>query len=373
MDIAAVAGLPRRADPGPLQVSAASRVRYVEDKRADWGRVQEILTLSERARQWANFGPVALALERALEHVLALPAERAVVACASATVGLQALAGLHAVKRGRPLRWAVCDYTFFSQRTGIFADAIAVDCGEDGIVDLDALAALPDESWDGLVVTNLFAGLPDLGRFARFCAARGKALIADSAAALFGPDRAPDGTGAGHPDEAISFHHTKPWGLGEGGCVIVDRRDVPLIRAALNFGVGGPDLLKRFSGNGKISDIASAPILERLERLSQWAPSYQAQRARIEDACANAGLPLLIAAPRAAILASVPVLAARTIGAGDVADFGFDLGKYYPPLGGGVRARRLFARIVNIPSHAGMAAIGTDAIAGLLAALSKPG
>ena len=57
-----------------------------------------------------------------------------------------------------------------------------------------------------MVVTNLFGSLPDTERFAKFCSARGKSLIVDSAAALLGLDRAAPGL----PAEAISFHHTKP-------------------------------------------------------------------------------------------------------------------------------------------------------------------
>ncbi|MGH6893415.1 MAG: DegT/DnrJ/EryC1/StrS family aminotransferase, partial [Dongiaceae bacterium] len=263
----------------------------------------------------------------------------------------------------------VCAYTFFSQHIGVFADAIIADCGDDGLMDLDAIAALPEDQWDGLVVTNLFAGLRDLRRFTAFCQARGKALIVDSAAALFGPDR--ERTGC--PAEAISFHHTKPWGFGEGGCVVVDRADVPLVRSAINLGIGGPELLKPFAGNGKISDIACAPILERLERLPAWAPSYQTQRARIEGQCAEAGLRLLLEAPREALLASIPVLAARPVARTELASFDFDIGKYHPPLSGiGPTARRLFAHIVNIPSHGGMAVVDEAALASALRTIAVP-
>lgn len=370
-EIAEIAGLPARhlesTGPQPARTAVTARVRYIEDKHPDWRRVQEILKLSDGARQWTNFGPVSVALERTLEHLLCLPPDRAVIACASATVGLQALAGLCAVKLGRRLRWVVCAYTFFNQRVGPFADAIVVDCAESGLLDLDAVAGLPDDAWDGLVATNLFAGLQNARHLAAFCRERRKALILDSAGALFGLDR----RSVRHPTEAISFHHTKPWGVGEGGCVIVDRTDVPLIRSALNFGVGGPDLLRPFAGNGKISDIACAPILERLERLPTWAPDYQTQRKRIEELCAAASRPLMLPAPSDAILASVPVLAARPVERSDLAHFGFDVGKYYPPLNEfGAKAQRLFAHVVNIPSHAGMAAIGTDTIAAMLRMLS---
>ena len=85
-EVAEIAGLPpRRAvtEHSPEH----ERIRYVEDKHIDWQRVEEISVLSERARQWANFGPVSRALERVIEHLLRLPPERAVIMCASATAG----------------------------------------------------------------------------------------------------------------------------------------------------------------------------------------------------------------------------------------------------------------------------------------------
>jgi dTDP-4-amino-4,6-dideoxygalactose transaminase len=371
-ELAEIAGLPERTSGlGSFdrpELTASGPVRYIEDKRIDWQRVHEILDISRRANQWTNFGPVSQALERALEHILAIPADRAVVACASASVGLTALAGLHAARRGRRLRWLVSAYTFAVQRTGVFDDAIVVDCDDAGLIDLAAAAELPDGQWDGMVVTNLFGALKDSGRFAAFCAERGKVLILDSAQALFGLDR----TQAGLPAEVISFHHTKPWGVGEGGCMIVDRADMPLVRSALNFGIGGPDLLKPFAGNGKISEPACALILDRLERLPSWSHFYYGQRRRIDKLRRHAGLSLLCQGPDHAIAASLPVLAARPIGASWFKGQPFDMGKYYPPLEKGHRnAERLFARIVNVPAHSGMASLPTEVIKEVLQDLAE--
>jgi dTDP-4-amino-4,6-dideoxygalactose transaminase len=371
-ELAGIAGLPERTSGlGSFdrpELNDAGPVRYVEDKRVDWQRVHEILELSRRANHWTNFGPVSRALERALEHILKLPPERAAVACASASVGLSALAGLHAAKRGRPLRWLVSAYTFAVQRTGCFSDTLVVDCDEHGLLDLDAAARLPQGCWDGMILTNLFGALPDSGRFAAFCAERGKALILDSAQALLGPDR----SARDLPAEAISFHHTKPWGVGEGGCVIVDRADVPLVHAALNFGIGGPDQLKPFAGNGKISEIACALILDRLERLPSWSHFYHGQRRRIDKLRRHAGLSVLCSGPDNAIAAGLPILAARPIAPAWFKGQPFGMGKYYPPLENGhPRAERLFSRIVNVPAHAGMAGVPTETIERVLDDLTR--
>jgi len=371
-EIAEIAGLPeRRSGLGNFDrpdLAARGRVRFVEDKRIDWQRVEEILELSRRANHWTNFGPVSQALERVLEHALRLPPERAVVACASASAGLTALAGLHAVKLGRPLRWLVSAYTFAVQRTGAFADALVVDCNDAGLIDLTAVKRLRKDAWDGMVLTNVFGTLADTERFEKFCRKRGKSLIIDSAAALLGRDRKAPGL----PAEAISFHHTKPWGVGEGGCVIVDRADADLVRSALNFGFKGPDLLRKFSGNGKISEFACALILDRLERLPSWSHFYCGQRLRILRSCRGAGLELLCGLPDDAIAGSVPMLARRPISASDLADRPFDMGKYYPPLDRrSHNAQRIFTHIVNVPCHAGMAAMSSDIIQSTLQDLAQ--
>lgn len=371
-DLADIAGLPERTSGlGSFDrpaLTAAGPVRYVENKRIDWHRVHEILDLSRRANQWTNFGPVSQALERVIAHILALPPERAVVVCASASVGLTVLAGLNAAKRGRRLRWLVSAYTFAVQRTGVFSDATVVDCDDTGLIDLASAAAAPDSQWDGMIVTNLFGALKDSQRFAKFCAERGKALIIDSAAALLGPDR----TRPGLPAEAISFHHTKPWGVGEGGCVIVDREDVPLVRSMLNLGIGGPDILKPFAGNGKISDMASALILDRLERLPSWSHFYYGQRRRIDKLRRHAGLSLLCQGPDHAIAPNLPIMAARPVPFAELAGLPFPTGKYYPPLEKGHRnAERLFSRIVNVPAHSDMISVPIDVIESVMEDLAS--
>lgn len=127
-------------------------------------------------------------------------------------------------------------------------------------------------------------------------------------------------------------------------------------------------------GRGKLSDVASAPILERLERLPAWAPHYRAQRTRIEQLCDDARVPVLLEAPAEAISASVSVLANGAIERAEIAQHRFDVGKYYPPLdGAGERARRIFSRIINIPAHPGMAAVESAELCEALQRVARSG
>jgi dTDP-4-amino-4,6-dideoxygalactose transaminase len=246
-------------------------VNFIEDKYPNWSRLEQIMAHSARAKRWANFGPVEKLLSDTVATMLALPVGRAVVPASSATSALHAVAGAHAELRGRPLTWAICAFGFSSTAIGPLAGRVCiVDCDTTGLISQAALASLPVESWDGLIVTDLFGCQPDLSPYAELCSANGKPLIVDSAVSF--PARTPPSIKA---SEIVSFHHTKPWGFGEGGCAIVDASMAAAVRAFLNYGLartGGPFAM--YGSNGKMSDIAAAFIVQRIEAMSDWADAY---------------------------------------------------------------------------------------------------
>jgi dTDP-4-amino-4,6-dideoxygalactose transaminase len=342
-------------------------VCFIEDKTPNWSRIAKLSQLSIEANRWTNFGPVAAALERLVGQITGLPENRTVVAASSATTALQALVGLRAARKGRRLRWVASAFGFFSTAIGPLAqDVHIVDCDRNGLLDLSQVDRLDANSWDGLIVTNTFGIANQLDVYAEYCRERGKELIVDSALALLGPDR----SRFHDADEVISFHHTKPWGFGEGGCAIVSLKDGDLVRSFLNFGVGADSALAAFATNGKLSDIAAAAIFERLERLPFWANLYHQQRMRIVDLVDQAGLAVLGHPPLHAVCAHIPVLSPRPIAFSDMPDARFDVRKYYRALAPGMPvAEDLYARIVNIPCHPGMAEVSTTEIEAFLEAI----
>lgn len=334
-------------------------LRFVEQKSLNWSRMAEILAMSERENQWANFGPVSRLLERTAERLLQVHPDRAVVATSSGTAALMALAGVAAAQRGRPLRWVGSAFGFFSTRIGSLAGAVTlVDCDEAGFLDLARVDDLPDDSWDGLLVTNVFGSDPDLARYAAYCRCRGKALLVDNAVCLLGYERASPGS----PQEFISFHHTKPWGFGEGGCAILPREDASLFRQLIRFGQNAPAGLDMFAGNGKISDLAAAAILARLEQHEDWAPRYVAQWHRIADIGRRAGFQVLHDLLPGGAVGFTPLLAPRRVAGDLIRASRLPLAKYYPPLGEQPNARALFDRIVCVACHPGMAGLDDERI-----------
>lgn len=356
-----------RSQPAPSGPDGG-RVPFVEPKAPSWDRLRAICAASEAESRWANFGPVSERLGQSLHAIMRLPASRAVVAASSATTALQAILGAHAVRRGRPLTWAASAFGFYSTAIGpLDAQVRLVDSDRAGMADIDALARLAPDAWDGLIVTNIFGIAADLAPYAALCQRQGKPMIVDAALGFPLPrfHHLP-------ADEIVSFHHTKPWGFGEGGCAIVAEADASAVRSFLNFGVGEDVAFRGLAMNGKISDLAAAAILDRLETLPAWAAAYARERERISALVAQAGFPLLGEAPREAIVAHLPVLLPRPVPLADLPAARFDVGRYYRPLRPGFPvAGDLYERMVNIPAHAAMAAIGSDEIADYLARLKQ--
>ncbi|MEN8165245.1 MAG: DegT/DnrJ/EryC1/StrS family aminotransferase, partial [Acidobacteriota bacterium] len=154
-------------------------------------------------------------MERAIAKLMLLPDQMRVVACSSATSALEALVALEEEKAGYPLRWVLPAYTFPSSLCACRGSSVVMDVDDDGQFSLAALGALPKSSYDAVLATNLFGRNQRLENLVAFCQAHGKALVLDNATGFDAKLQRE----ANWPSEAISFHHTKVWGMGEGGCV----------------------------------------------------------------------------------------------------------------------------------------------------------
>src|SRR5262245_16802961 len=173
--------------------------------------------------------------------------------------------------------------------------------------------------------------------------------------------------------EIVSFHHTKPWGFGEGGCAIADTVQADRIRAYLNYGVDADPVFADFAFNGKMSDIAAALILQRLETTPDWSEGYRRQRQRITSLALAEGLEVLVRPAADVIVPHVPVLACRPVHVSDLPPAPFAVEKYYRPLSSTCPvAVELYSRIVNVPCHPGMAKINDDAIRQFFSILVRP-
>ncbi|UTW44878.1 DegT/DnrJ/EryC1/StrS aminotransferase family protein [bacterium SCSIO 12696] len=329
---------------------AGKDLRYVESKRVDIEAVKGYLEISCEHNHWSNFGPVSLLLEEYIAELLGLESGLKVVMCANATAAMHALVTLEEVKQGSSQRWGVSSFGFYSCIQGPLQKAAVYDCDEAGLLDLNMVGA---DSVDALIMTNMFGANRDIEKYHKYANDNNKFLLIDSALAF--------GSHKHVANECISFHHTKPWGFGEGGCAIVLADDEKLFRSLINFGSGLGSSLSRHAGNGKISDVSCAYILARLRQMEVLSPLYQAEYERIKAIGTALGLQVLGGnVQHPGTPSNVPFISQAPLG--DIEHPVLPTARYYQPLENTPVASSIYERILNIPCHPQMATLSDDAI-----------
>lgn len=329
--------------PGRVSRNDGEHLKFVEDKELDMAMVGQFLSASKIANHWSNFGPVASRLEKKIAQDLNLSEDLRVVMCASGTAALHAVVSLHETIADRPLRWATSSFGFYTSVQGPLQHADIVDCNSQGMLDLDKI---DPEDFDGFVVTNVFGQADNLQEYYRYAATHGKIMCVDAALSY--------GSHTHGANECISFHHTKPWGFGEGGCAIVAREHEQLLRSLICFGhEPGLDINRRAT-NGKISDVSAAFALMRLKHMERLRAQYRMAYKRIANAGLAAGLKVLSGVrEHPGIPASVPFLCPKP--REDFKHPSIPTGRYYHPLADTPMANAIYNRIINVPCHPGMA------------------
>jgi dTDP-4-amino-4,6-dideoxygalactose transaminase len=338
-------------------------VDLIERKAPDLATVEALLALPAAANQWTNFGPLDELLAATLHDYAGFADTLAVVPCANGTAALEVMAIMHEIAAGRPLRWVASAFSYFNASRGYFADSLLIDCNAQGLIDLDRLAAADPASYDGILVTNNFGFVRDFAAYEAFAAAHGKFLLVDNAAGF--------GNGAlqNLPWQSFSFHQTKPFGVGEGGAMLVPRDLAVMARHLIAHGKTPDAAVARRSVNAKLSEIAAAFILDRLRRAPGWVPLYRMQLSRITELAEDLGFSPLIGRTHPVVAMTYPVLAPADVAVPRLRNPHLALAKCYAPLADFPAAQGLYRRLVNIPCHADVAALSRDTLTALLGGL----
>ena len=343
----------------PRLRATASEVAFVEEKSPDLARVKQLLDMPARQNHWTNRGPLYRALARAFHEYFGLDADRAVVPCANGGIALETLARFHDARTGKRLRWAVSAFSFRNLGRGYFSDATVVDCNAQGLLSLDDLAKLPLNTYDGIVLTNPFGLWSNFDCYRAFADRHNKALLVDNAAGVRSDILSVD-------YQSLSLHHTKPYGVGEGGLAVLPAAEADQFYELIDYRNLAPEHTERWLNNGKLSDIACAFHLDRLERSPEWVPRYEMQAWRILHICERAGLQPLLPFEGSTVATSVPFLASNPIAISQFDNPLLTLGKYYQPLISSPAACSIYERIVNVPSHPDVARIDTEDLVAML-------
>ncbi|MGO4854408.1 DegT/DnrJ/EryC1/StrS family aminotransferase [Phaeovulum sp. W22_SRMD_FR3] len=338
-------------------------IKFVNQKSPNMHRVATLLELCAAQNIWANRGPLYTLLEENYAAHFGLDSACKVTPCANAGIALEAMAKLLSLREGRTLKWAGSAFSFQNLGRGYFADMALVDCTRQGLLDMDAVRALPPDSFDGIIVVNPFGLFQDFAEYIAFARETGKFLLIDNAAGI--SRTMPD-----WPWQALSLHHTKPYGMGEGGLALTPADAAEDFYGLLNYGPAPKDPAC-WLNNGKISDIACAFLIERLETVSEWEPLYLEQAERVHRIATGLGLAPLRPFGPAAPAMSWGYLGPQEIPLERITQARhLTFGKYYKPLADLPQTRALYAHLVNIPTHPDVAQLSDgmleDEIARLL-------
>jgi dTDP-4-amino-4,6-dideoxygalactose transaminase len=166
------------------------------------------------------------------------------------------------MKHSRKLQWATQSFTFPPSAQGILKHTHIVDIDDEGGIDL----SLVPNNTDGIIVTNIFGNVVDIEKYIQWSNKYNKFIIFDNAATAYTFYKGINSCNYGN-GSVISFHHTKPFGFGEGGAIIIDKQYELECKRIINFGISNELQLpwSSFGGNYKMSEISAIYILSYLQ------------------------------------------------------------------------------------------------------------
>ena len=307
----------------------------------------------DATRVYTSWGPLALELEERLCRRFSLP-RGGVVSAGSGTSALTAAILIAAGRATGGRRLAIVPALTF-----VATAAAAESCGYTlRIADVDPatwqldperVAALSDLDEAGVVVPVAPFGRPvSQAAWLEFRERTGIPVVIDGAATFEAAASQPESI-LGELPVAMSFHATKAFATGEGGCVAsTETGVVEQIGQALNFGFSGSRDSATPSLNGKLSEYHAAVGLAELDGWAAKRAQHEGVVALYVDAFASVGLSdRLVCAPAVG-------LSCILFQAGDVAEsasvqrtlraHGVDFRLWY---GRGVHRHTYFARVAR--------------------------
>lgn len=248
-----------------MKIINLMKQNWIAIKSINYLRIKDLLKDCEKTNQYTNGGINVTRLENFIRINFKIDNSKTIICMCNATVAIWALCNSIEMKVNKKLKWVTQSFTFPSSAQGLLQDTIILDIDEEGGLDLNEVEKIKDKI-DGIIVTNIFGNVVNINKYEKWCNKNNKYLVFDNAATGYtfyqGKNSCNYGNGS-----IISFHHTKPFGFGEGGCVIIDREYEEETRRLINFGIHNEKNLSwsTLGGNYKMSEITAIYILQYLE------------------------------------------------------------------------------------------------------------
>jgi dTDP-4-amino-4,6-dideoxygalactose transaminase len=247
-------------------------IDWVPKKYINNNLVKKYIELSSKNNQFTNGGPIVTLLENFIKNKFKIDDNKSVIVVNNGTLAIHVLVTAIELFNKKDYNWATQSFTFPPSSQGPLKDVKILDIDDGGGLDINEIS----EDTNAIVVTNIFGNVVDINKYEEYCKKNNLILIFDNAATSFtfynGKNCLNYGVGT-----TISFHHTKPFGFGEGGAIIVDTKYEKTIRCLCNFGIGYSDteyFLKQGS-NFKMSDISAAYILQYLDNFDEIVKKHK--------------------------------------------------------------------------------------------------
>lgn len=249
----------------------------------------------DATRIYSNYGPLVTEFENRLTRHLGLPAGGFV----SASSGTAALVGAILASTGRAT--AARPFALMPAFTFVATAVASEQCGyrayladvdaDSWMLDPEQLLQHPQLDRIGVVIPVAPFGRPVAqAPWLEFREKTGIAVIIDGAASFEGVSEAPERC-LGDIPVMLSFHATKSFATGEGGCVVSHDADFAARTSqALNYGFFNARDSRTPSTNGKMSEYHAAIGLAELDGWQHKQTAFRKVMASYRRQLAHAGL-----------------------------------------------------------------------------------
>lgn len=328
------------------------KINFLENKKPNFKKLIKILKPTVSNNAYTNFGPLQRKLENYIEKKLNLK-KRKILMLNSATSGIHLLSKFFELKLNKnKIKWIVCDFNFYSSNILELSNSKVIDCDENGIFNLQKLKKYIFKNKNkniGVIYTNIFGINPNWLPIKNICKKYNIPFFIDNATGLF--DRPKN---SNDDFEVVSFHQTKFWGFGEGGCIIVPKKYYKIVKSMTNFGADNFLGLKKFSSNFKISEFSCALIYQRLLDINKKEKLYKKTSKYFFEIISKNNLKIKKFSNRLqkSVQTYTPYLCEKPISQKKLNNARYlTLRKYYRPLKNLSFSKFIYDRIICIPNN----------------------
>lgn len=238
-------------------------INFIAKKYINNTIVNNLLNKNIKTNQFTNYGPNVKYLENIIKLKFNINNDKSIIVTNNATSAIHLLYIAINYYNKNNINWSTQSFTFPSSIQGPMKNISITDIDYDGSLDISKI----DKNINGLIITNIFGNITNINKYIEWQNKdiNNRFIIFDNAATAYTYYNEQNVNNYGD-GSIISFHHTKPFGFGEGGAIIVNNIYENIIRKLINFGIGleKNEYCSNLGNNYKMSEISAVYIIQYL-------------------------------------------------------------------------------------------------------------